>query len=89
MTAVGGGFLGQGLHQAGLQGQEFLGVFDAQNGFGMVGRLVQGGFGSLHIEFDQLLDAFEGLVGQAEHGFDGSFLRGNNLINGQHNNLQE
>jgi hypothetical protein len=37
----------------------------------------------LQVQFDELLDAFEGLVGQAEEGFDIGLVGGNNLFSGQ------
>ena len=84
MTAVSGGFLSQGLHQTGLQSQQFLCVFHAHQSLCLVGGFGQSGFGSLDIQLDQFLDAGKGFVGQAEKGFDGGFLRSDNLFSGQH-----
>jgi uncharacterized repeat protein (TIGR03806 family) len=83
VTAVGGGLFSQRLEQAGLQGQQFLGVLDAQDGLGVGGGFVQGGLGGGHVQFDELFDAFEGLVGQAEQGFDVGFVGGQDLFSGQ------
>ena len=84
MAAVSGGFFSQGLHQASLQSQQFLCVFHAQNGLGVVGGLGQGCFGSLDVQLDQLFHAFEGFLGQTKQGFEVGFLGGNDLFSGQH-----
>jgi len=84
VAAVGGGLLGQGLEQGGLQGDQFLRVLDAQHGLAGFGGFGQGGLGGGDVQLDELLDAFEGLRGQAEEGFDVGFLRGQDLFSGQH-----
>ena len=84
VTAVGSGLFGQGLEQARLQGQQFLGILDAHHGLGMVAGFSQGSLGSGQIEFDNLLDAFKRLARQAEQGFDIGFVGSNDLFNGQH-----
>ena len=50
----------------------------------VLGGFAQGGLGGGHVQLDELLDAFESLGGQAEEGFDGGFLRGQDLFSGQH-----
>jgi hypothetical protein len=67
-----------------LQGQQFLRVLDAEDRLGGAGGFGQGGLGGGEVQLDELLDAFEGLGGQAEEGFDGGFLRGQDLFSGQH-----
>ena len=83
MAAVGGGLLGGRLQQAGLQGQQLLRVLDRQRGLGGFGGFAQRGLGDLQVQLDQLLDAFEGLGGQAEQGFDVGLLGGDELFSGQ------
>src|SRR5262249_3653983 len=84
VAAVGGGLLGERLEQGGLQGQQFLGVLDVQARLGRLGGFGQGGAGSGDVQFDDLLDAFESLGGQAEQGFDIGLLGGQQLLSGQH-----
>jgi hypothetical protein len=57
-----------------------LRVLDGQQRLGVGLRLGQRGLGGLQVQLDQLLDAFEGLVGQAEQGFEVGFLRGEELL---------
>ena len=84
VAAIGGGLLGGRLQQAGLQGQQLLRVLDRQRGLGVFGGFGHRGLGDLQVQFDQLLDAFEGLAGQAEQGFDVGLVGGNDLFNGHH-----
>ncbi|MDT4874874.1 hypothetical protein FQZ97_1102060 [compost metagenome] len=67
-----------------MQGQQFLGVLDGQQGLGAVGGLGQGGLGGLNVQLKQLFHAFEGFLGQTENGFDVGFLCGDDLFSGQH-----
>jgi len=62
-----------------LQVEQFLGVLDAQQGLGVVGGLGQRSLGGLQVEFNQFLDAFEGLLGQTEEGLDLGFLGGDDF----------
>jgi hypothetical protein len=38
------------------------------------------GLGDLHVQLDELLDAFEGLVGETEEGFDVGLLGSHHLF---------
>ena len=84
VAAVRGGLFGGRLQQAGLQGQELLCVLGRQGGLGVFGGFADRGARHLQVQFDELLDAFERLVGQAEEGFDVGLLGGDNLVSGQH-----
>jgi hypothetical protein len=55
-----------------------------QQGLGVVRGFGQGGLGGGQVQFDQLLDAFESLGGQAEQGVEGGLLGGDELFRGQH-----
>ena len=52
----------------------------------MVGGFLQRRLGNLDIQLDELLDAFQGLLGETEHGLDVGFLGDNDLFSGQHVN---
>ena len=82
-------FLGQGLEQAGLQGEQLLGVFHAQGGLGVLLRIGQGRLGGDQVQFDELLHAGESLVGQADQGFEVGLVGRDHLFRGQsHVHLQ-
>ena len=90
MAAVRSGLFGSGLQQAGLQSQQLLRVLDRQRGGGRFGGFAQRGLCDLQVQLDELLDAFEGLGGEAEQGLDAGLLGGHELISGEgggHENL--
>ncbi len=89
LAAVGGGLFGQRLHQGGLQGQQLLRVFDAQQRLGVARGVGQRRAGGLHVELQHALDALKGLLRQAKKGFDVGFLGGNHLFGGQHGEAPE
>jgi len=66
-----------------LQGEQLLRVLDRHGGLGRVGGFAQGGLGDLQVQLDELLDAFESLVGQTEQGFDVGLVGGNDLFSGE------
>ena len=74
MGTMGCGLFCGRLQQAGLQGQQFLRVLDRQGGLGGLCCFAHGGLGHLQVQFDELFDAFESLVGQAKEGFDRGFV---------------
>ena len=81
MAAVGGGLLGDvGLQQAGLQREQFLGILGAEGGDRGALHFAQRSLGDLQVQLDELLDAFERLVGQVEQRFEVGFLGGNDLF---------
>ena len=80
VTAVSSSLFSQRLEQAGLQSQQFLSVFHAQQGLCVASGFRQGSFGSGQVQFNQLFNAFESLVGQAKQGFDIGFVGSNNLF---------
>jgi hypothetical protein len=82
-AAIGGGLLGGGLDQAGLQGQQLLRVLDRQGGLDRRRSFGQGGLGDLGVQLDQLLDAFEGEAGKAEEVSTLACGR-NDLVSGHH-----
>ena len=84
MAAVSSGFLGQGLHGSGLQGNQLLGIFDRQQSVGVLGRLVQSGFAGGEVQLDHFFNTLEGFVGQAEQHVELGFLGSGDLVNGQH-----
>ena len=83
VTAVSSGLFSQGLQHAGLQGQQFLCVLDGQHGLGVGGGFGQGGARGGNVQLHQLFNAFEGLVRQAEQGFDVGLLGSEDLLGGQ------
>jgi hypothetical protein len=83
VAAVGGGLLGGRLQHRGLQRHQLLRVLDRQRSLGGLGGLGQRGLGDLQVQLDELLDAFEGLVGQAEEGLDIGLVGGDQLFSGE------
>ena len=86
MTAVRAHLLAHGLQGFGLQGQQFLHVFDLQQGLGVGGGLVQSGLASGHVQLGQFFNAGEAFFGQAEQNVEVGFVHGGKLFYGQHEN---
>ncbi|MNT51865.1 hypothetical protein D3C72_1888530 [compost metagenome] len=66
-----------------MHADQVLGVLGVQHRLGVGGCVVQGSAGGGNIQFHQLFHAFEGLVGQANEGFQVSFVCSQDLIRGQ------
>ena len=62
----------------------FLRVLHGQRGAGRLGDFTDGGLGDLQVQLNELLDAFEGFVGETEEGLDIGALGGGDLFGGQH-----
>jgi hypothetical protein len=67
-----------------MQREQLLRVLDRQRGLGVLGSLGEAGLGDLQVQFDELFHAVEGLLGQAEEGFDIALLSGDDLFSGHH-----
>jgi hypothetical protein len=87
VTAVGSGLLGQGLEQAGLQGQQLLCVLHAQTAWAVPAASVRAALEAVTFSSTSFSHAFERLGGQAKQGFDVGFVGCQDLFSGQHGNI--
>ena len=82
MLKVSSRFVSQRLHHAGLQSDQFLCVFSAENSLNVGESLAQRCFGSSQVQFNQLLNTSESLSCSAFEGFQVGFVGFDKLCSG-------